>query len=103
MINDPDRPEEYTQEYFEEERETMREMVAHNKRSRDSFEKFQVWVRRQLDEKGYVEVGEAYVAQMVRHRRSVTAEQWRALMGGLELEDMLEGLPSSLTKMLLLK
>ena len=46
MIDDPDRPEEYTLEYLEEERDTMRELVAHNKRSRDSFEKFQEWVRR---------------------------------------------------------
>jgi hypothetical protein len=85
MINDPDRPEEYTQEYLEEERDTMRELVAHNKRSRDSFDKFQEWVRRQLDEKGYVEVGESYIAQCAINRRSVTPELWSALMGGLKM------------------
>ena len=75
MINDPDRPEEYTQEYLEEERDMMRELVAHNERSRACFEKFQQWVRRQLVEKGYVEVGEAYIAQCAINRRSVSPEQ----------------------------
>ncbi|KAL6654171.1 hypothetical protein ACP70R_007636 [Stipagrostis hirtigluma subsp. patula] len=87
MINDPDRPAVYTPEFLEEEREVLRSMAALYKSVGDRFEKFQEWVRGELEAKGYVEVGDAYLAQRARLRRVVTQERWNAMVRDLRLED----------------
>ncbi|KAL6890348.1 hypothetical protein ACP4OV_009111 [Aristida adscensionis] len=76
MISDADRPAIYTQEFLEEERQLLRDMNELYKCVGDRFEKFQSWVRGELEAKGFVEVDDDYLAQRVRLRQLVTKEQW---------------------------
>ncbi|KAK3120512.1 hypothetical protein QOZ80_9AG0689090 [Eleusine coracana subsp. coracana] len=74
MINDPDRPEIFTPEFLEEERQLMRDLAEQYRISGDSLEKFQEWLRLQLETKGRVLVGETYLAQRIRVRQAFAEE-----------------------------
>ncbi|KAF8685314.1 hypothetical protein HU200_044017 [Digitaria exilis] len=70
----------FTKEYLEEERELMCDMAAQYQRTGDRFEKFQRWVRQQLEEKGTSRL-------RVRLRQLVTQEQWNVMFGDLKLDE----------------
>ncbi|KAL6603307.1 hypothetical protein ACP70R_043668 [Stipagrostis hirtigluma subsp. patula] len=88
MISDPDRPEIYTEEFLQEEMQLLRDMNELYRRVGDRFEKFQNWVRRQLELKGFVEVDDCYLLQRIKLRELGTQEQWGAMFRDLRKQGL---------------
>ncbi|TVT99418.1 hypothetical protein EJB05_55239, partial [Eragrostis curvula] len=83
MINDPDRPEIYTPEYLEDERQHMRDIAEQYRHAGDYLEEFQEWVRIQLETKGRVLVDDTFLARRAMLRQDFT-EFWAGLWRGEE-------------------
>jgi DNA repair photolyase len=84
MVNHPDKI--YSQEFIEESVELFRDQAESSKRNFASFEKLQAWMRSELEEKGYVEVDDAYIAQRVlcRVAPKLGVEEWVDAFGYME-------------------
>jgi hypothetical protein len=68
MVSDPDRQELYTPEFLAEERHLMRNMAVLFERAGNRLERFQRWVRRELETKGCVKVDDAYFDRRISYR-----------------------------------
>lgn len=64
-----------SQEFIDESVQIYRDMAELNKYTSERFSKLQDWMRGEMEEKGYVEVDEDYVAQRELIRRFLEAEK----------------------------
>ena len=70
MMSDPDRLEVYTPELLAEERHLMRNTAALFEHAGDRWlERFQRWVRQELQTKGCVKVDDAYLDHAISYRK----------------------------------
>ncbi|OEL29161.1 hypothetical protein BAE44_0009820 [Dichanthelium oligosanthes] len=76
MTNDPLKC--FSQEYIDLSTEIMRDLAESSKRINADFEKFQAWARAEYEEKGCVEVDDAFIANVFRE--SMTQGDWDAAM-----------------------
>ncbi|TKW01843.2 hypothetical protein SEVIR_8G199400v4 [Setaria viridis] len=76
MVNHPGKI--YPQEFIEKTYEVYRDQAESSKRTFARFEKLQAWMRAELEEKGYVEVDDDYIAQRVLCRVAAEAglDEW---------------------------
>ncbi|KAL6654170.1 hypothetical protein ACP70R_007635 [Stipagrostis hirtigluma subsp. patula] len=89
LINDP----LFSKEYVERSTEIMRDMNDLTERYAVRFEEFRAWVRAELEEKGYVEVDDDYIARRVQLSQAVPEDDWDEHIEGLLVEgDEVDGI-----------
>ncbi|CAL4986595.1 unnamed protein product [Urochloa decumbens] len=87
MTNHPGKI--YSQEFIDESIQVFRDLVESSKRVFARLEKLQNWMRAELEEKGYVEVDDDYIAQrvMISEALEMGAEEWLDAFGSMDVED----------------